>query len=77
MVVKVEGKACECKRGGEFREEGFEGGIETLEGFVRTGGSWGIRLFRIRRVLRWCRFSRCCDLGFRRRKLVIAAWGAS
>lgn len=48
MVVKVERKACECERGGEFGKEGFEGGVETLEGFVRTGGRWGIRLLRVR-----------------------------
>lgn len=73
MIVEVEGKACECERCGEFREEGLEGGVETLEGFVRTGRGWRIRFFRVNRELRWCRFCRCGDLGFRRGRLVVVA----
>lgn len=52
MVVKGEGEACERERGREFRKEGFEGGVETLEGFVRTGDNWVVRFFRINWVLR-------------------------
>lgn len=73
LVVKVEGKACECERSGEFREEGFEGGIETLEGFIRAGDGRGIRVSRTNRRLRWCRFCGCWCLGFRRGRFVVAA----